>query len=621
MVISQKLLNKKELNCSVKKTYPQNEGKLEQIEPKKNKTKYSMLSKLKQQLKKWQEVLICSSCITVSTLVATATGLFQSAELATFDQFLRLRPAESSDQRIVIVSIDEEDLNNYGFPLTDQKLAQALNHIKQQEPRVIGLDLYRNLPREPGYQDLVTLFNSSDNLIGVEKVIGKQVAPPHTLPPEQVSISDLVVDYDNKVRRSLLSVEREDGRVQLGLGSLVALDYLADEGIYLEPAAEGESYNYKLGKSLIKPFSPNDGGYVRADAGGYQILLNYRGLQDKFSSYSFSDVVEGKIPSNWAKDRIVLIGAVAESLNDRFFTPFSHDSLRNSSHPTAGVIIHANIASQLLAAALDGRKLIQVVPEYLEGVWLFCWCLIGAVVSSQFIEKKIVKNSAVFWLSLFSISIIIPLLGLASLSYLLFLAGWWIPVITPLVGLSLSALTIPSYKHYLLSQVASVDSLTKVPNRRYFDEFYHNLWNNFTDTAKPISLILCDVDHFKLYNDYYGHQAGDKCLYQVAQAIDKAIRSTDLLARYGGEEFVVVLPDTDPEIALKIGERICQQIQSLQIPHAKSLVSNIVTLSGGLATAYPDNGSSASDLIEEADRSLYQAKAQGRNRVVNLGEQ
>ena len=155
-------------------------------------------------------------------------------------------------------------------------------------------------------------------------------------------------------------------------------------------------------------------------------------------------------------------------------------------------------------------------------------------------------------------------------------------------------------------------------NRGYFDTFYPSLWNDCQRTGKPISVILCDVDYFKLFNDNYGHQAGDKCLYQVAQAINKAIRSTDTVARYGGEEFIVILPDTDQEIAFQVGKRICHQVRSLQILHKKSLVSNIVTISSGLATIYPHkhSNSSSDDLVANADRALYAAKAQGRNQIL-----
>ena len=573
-----------------------------------------MWSKIKRQTSKWQEVLITTSCITGLTLVASVAGLFQAIELKAFDQFTRLRPPEPQDSRIVIVTIDEQDLEKYGFPISDQKLSQLLEIIKQQQPRVIGLDIYRNLPQEPGYQDLVKVFESTDNLMGVEKVIGKSVPPPHTLPSAQVGLSDLVIDSDNKVRRALLSVQRDDGRVQLGLGSLTALTYLADDDIYLENVDSAQSNAYQLGKATIKPFTSSDGGYVRADAGGYQMLLNYRGVEYKFLSYSLSDVIEGNTPANWAKNRIVFIGSISESINDRFLTPFSSSS---SQFPlsTPGVVIHANIASQLLSAALDGRHLTKVVADYVEWSWLLLWCLIGSVLSWQFLEKNLIKNSFLFWSSLLTVSIIMPSIILIGFSYIIFIYGWWIPVMTPLIGLSLSALAIPNYRNYLISQGATLDNLTQVANRNYFDTFYPKLWNDFQRTGKPLSVILCDVDYFKFYNDNYGHQAGDKCLYQVAQAISKAIRSTDIVARYGGEEFIVILPETDKETGLKVGERICDHIRSLKIPHHYSLANNIVTISGGLATAYPHNSSTSDKLVAQADKCLYTAKAKGRNTI------
>ena len=404
-----------------------------------------MWSKIKRQARKWQEVVITASCVTGLTLIGSVTGLFEALELKAFDQLTRWRPIEPLDSRIVIVTIDEEDLDNYGFPVSDQKLAQALEIIKQQSPRVIGLDLYRDLPQEPGYQDLVKVFSSTDNLIGVEKVIEESVDPPHTLPPEQVAFADLVIDSDSKVRRALLFIRRENGRIQAGLGSLAAINYLSYDGINLENLGRPESQIYQLGKATLKPFRANDGGYVRADADGYQMLLNYRGVEYKFESYSLTDVIEGKTPANWGNNRIVFIGSISESVNDRFLTPFS-SSPSKFPRSTAGVVIHANIASQLLSSALDERQLTQVVADYLEWTWLLFWCLIGSVLSWQFLERNVVKHSFLFWSSLLTASIIMPGIFLIGFSYIVFIHGWWIPMVTPLIGLSLSALTIPNYK-------------------------------------------------------------------------------------------------------------------------------------------------------------------------------
>lgn len=573
-----------------------------------------MWTKIKQQVNKWQEVLITTSCVTGLTIIGSLTGLFQTIELQAFDQFTRLRPPEAKSPRIVIVTIDEQDLENYGYPIPDRILAQAIKNIKQQQPRVIGLDLYRNLPQEPGHQELVEVFKSSDNLIGVEKVVGKTVAPPHTLPDEQVALSDLMMDSDNKIRRALLSVQKDDGTVKLGLGALTALNYLAEENIYLEYAKDNQPHTYRLGKATIHAFSPNDGGYVRADAGGYQMLLNYRGVEYNFESYSLSSLVEGHIPNNWAKDRIVFIGSISESVNDRFLTPFS-GGISRFPRSTPGVVIHANIASQLLAAALDERKFIRTVPDYQEWLWIFGWSLIGSVVSWQLIEQNRNQNTPRFGINWFIGSVIAPSILLIGVSYLALLEGWWIPVFVPLIATILSASVIPNYRNYLMSQRAAVDSLTQIANRRHFDIFYPKLWNDSNRTGQPISVILCDVDYFKLYNDNYGHQAGDKCLYQVAQGISHAIRSTDLVARYGGEEFIIILPNTDQATGFKVGERICQQIRALNIPHQHSFASDIVTISLGLATTYPHNSLTPEMLVKQADDNLYLAKAKGRNNI------
>lgn len=165
-----------------------------------------------------------------------------------------------------------------------------------------------------------------------------------------------------------------------------------------------------------------------------------------------------------------------------------------------------------------------------------------------------------------------------------------------------------------LSQVATTDGLTQVANRYCFDQYLQKEWQRAIRDRRPLSLILCDVDFFKQYNDHYGHQAGDHCLQQVAQAIRKAVkRPADLVARYGGEEFVVILPETNQEGAIKVAEMIQWELQNLQIPHAQSKISDSVTLSLGLSSIIPTQASSPDELVAEADARLYEAKSSGRN--------
>jgi len=165
---------------------------------------------------------------------------------------------------------------------------------------------------------------------------------------------------------------------------------------------------------------------------------------------------------------------------------------------------------------------------------------------------------------------------------------------------------------------ARIDSLTQIANRRRFDEYISQEWMRHRRLQQPVGLLICDVDHFKLFNDHYGHQAGDDCLRAVATVISKGVRrSVDLVARYGGEEFAVVLPGTELEGSVQIAEQIRDAVTKATIPHAKSPVCGIVTLSIGVASRTPQlkTAMDVHSLIEEADRYLYLAKRSGRNRV------
>lgn len=169
-----------------------------------------------------------------------------------------------------------------------------------------------------------------------------------------------------------------------------------------------------------------------------------------------------------------------------------------------------------------------------------------------------------------------------------------------------------------LSHMARVDGLTQIPNRRAFDETLAREWGRMAREDSPLSLILCDIDCFKLYNDQYGHQAGDDCLRRVAQALAGcAQRTADLVARYGGEEFVLLLPQTPLEGALIVAENVRQTIEQLALRHSFSEVKPIVTLSLGVTTVIPAQHMKADILIEIADQALYQAKETGRNKVVS----
>ncbi|MBT6716807.1 MAG: diguanylate cyclase [Nitrospina sp.] len=167
-----------------------------------------------------------------------------------------------------------------------------------------------------------------------------------------------------------------------------------------------------------------------------------------------------------------------------------------------------------------------------------------------------------------------------------------------------------------LKELATRDALTGIANRRFFDEYLEKEWKRAQRDKYPFSLVMIDLDFFKVYNDTYGHQKGDVCLKEVATAIDETMkRPADMAARYGGEEFALILPETSPEGAMGLAEKLRKSIFDLNLEHKNSSVDNRVTVSMGVATLKVDKESNYSDLITKADKALYAAKNDGRNRV------
>jgi adenylate cyclase len=398
-------------------------------------------------LNNWRVIFLIAPSVAGLIIALRVLGLLQIFELAALDQLFQLRPPEPPDSRIVVITIDEATIRKVGkWPLPDSVFAKVLDQIRQQKPRAIGLDVYRDLPVEPGHQELVKVMKSTPNLIGVQKIVkdeyGIEVNPPPVLAQlNQVAASDLVLDADGKVRRSLISLENASGQTVLGLGTQLSLMYLEAEGIELEEI-NADQRHYQLGKARFIPFALNDGAYTRAEDRGYQILLNFRGTQDRFITYSMTQVLDGQLPANWGRGRIVLIGATATSLNDYFFTPYS-SSFSAFPQRMAGVIIHANVISQMLGAALEGRKLFQVWHEPVEWLWILSWSVVGTAISwtlrSQKLQSRSISVSkTVFRLLLAGGSLILG-------CYLAFMQGWWIPVVPPLLALGGSAIAIAIY--------------------------------------------------------------------------------------------------------------------------------------------------------------------------------
>ncbi|HBL12367.1 MAG TPA: adenylate/guanylate cyclase domain-containing protein [Cyanobacteria bacterium UBA11162] len=427
-----------------------------------------MLTSLKQKLWQWRGVWIATPSIAGIVILMRILGLLQFWEWAAFDQYMRLRPSEPADQRVVIVGIDEADVQKIGQSIIpDGVYAELLKKLKSRQPRAIGLDIFRDVPVEPGHDQLVEIFQSTPNLVGIEKVVGEEgrevVNPPPALKAKgQVGANDLIVDADNKVRRTLLSVDNPSGETVYSFGLYLALLYLEPDGI--TPEVVAGTKDWRLGKTTFKRFQPNHGGYVGADNGGYQLVLNYRGGPRKFDTVSMRDVLEDQIPPNWGRDRVILIGFVGDSFQDFFSTPYS-SGLLSLVKPMAGVEVHANLTSQIISSAKEGRPLIKTWSESSEWVWIFLWSGIGAILTWQLRDTASTRK-----VSLLRITVqLIATSLLFSSTYMIFLNGWWIPVVPPLIAFVGSTVTVTGY----IAHTAS--SIRKTFGRYLSDEVVANL--------------------------------------------------------------------------------------------------------------------------------------------------
>ncbi|MEM8641163.1 MAG: adenylate/guanylate cyclase domain-containing protein [Cyanobacteria bacterium P01_G01_bin.54] len=391
-----------------------------------------------------------SSLATCTVLVLRYLGLLQGLELVTYDQFLRWHSAAlelPSEERIKIVTIDEADLQAGGQALiSDRALAQALRTIAAQQPIVIGLDLYRDLPVPPGQAALQSALVEIPNVVGIQKVGHPQVAPPTGLPDtDRIVANDLMLDGDHRVRRSFLFVIDDQGHSHDAFAPYLALWWLEAQDIYFEKLSADQ---WRLGAAIFKRFGAFDGGYIRAEAGGHQLLVNYRGFGQQFETIPFREIMTGNLPPDWAHNRIVLIGSTAESSADWFATPLSGGTSFQSPIPLSGVEIQAHIIAQILDAATGDRPMIRPIPEPLEIIWIMLWSTVGTIIVWRWhlgVQIQSQQRSHRLWVQqlLWPLVLVTVLVGSTYGAFSFF--GFWIPVIPAAFSLGLSGVGVTAY--------------------------------------------------------------------------------------------------------------------------------------------------------------------------------
>lgn len=350
--------------------------------------------------------MLTASGVACSIVALRFIGVLQPLELATIDQGFRWRPPQPVDDRIVIVGITEQDIRSLNqWPLSDAKLAALLTTIQAQQPQSIGLDLYRDLQQAAGSQAINQIFQRNDNIFGIILLQASQGAPPYqpddyiavrpaaTLAAkQQIGFNNTIQDTDQRVRRSLLywqvpvaGVDTQgnpttENKTYKSFALTLAQHYLAPLGIKAQAAPGHKSKVLQLGQAVLAPLQQSDGVYTRADTGGYQILANYRGPAGHFQQVSAMAVLSGQVPPDLFRDRIVLIGAVADSLKDKVATPFS-TLAQDSPELMSGVELQANLISQLLTAATTGNGVFRTLPEGIEWVWIWVAAYWGTYIS------------------------------------------------------------------------------------------------------------------------------------------------------------------------------------------------------------------------------------------------
>lgn len=371
-------------------------------------------------VKHWRNIGWIAPAIAGLTFVLQWTGQLQTLEWQAWDLMVRLRPTETQCTRLTLVTIDEADLTRTGqWPISDAVLAQAVQRLDAARPQSIGLALYRDLPLPPGSDTWEAVMAQTPNLIGIEQLIEPTVSPPPVLAAqEQVGFADLMLDEDGTIRRGLVAMSDPEGTVRWSLGAMLAEQYLHAQGKTFELI--GSPLRLQVGQQALSAVQASTGSYVHADAEGLQILVNFRGPQTAFETLSLTQVLAQQFEPEQVQDRIVIIGSIAPSSGAKFPTAYS------SRDRMPGFVIQANIASQLLATALDERPVWRTLPDSWEGVWILVWAVVGTGLTILLFRQPTVRNGGL------AVGGLLVAQGLLwGLAYGGIIMAIWLPMVAP----------------------------------------------------------------------------------------------------------------------------------------------------------------------------------------------
>ncbi len=471
--------------------------------------------------KKWPD-LTGLAVVAIATLVTSGAVLgvrhfhgLERLELAIFDQMIRLRPEEPLDPRIVVVGITEQDIQQLQkWPVSDEIMAQLFAKLQSHQPKLIGLDIYRDLPQGTGYEKFTAQLEAP-NVIGIRND-AEGVNPPPTLPAERIGFNDLVLDADNTIRRNLMSFSTDEGN-QTSFSLKLALSYLETLGISPEPGKK--PYQLIWGKAVFDRLEKNSGGYTNADNGGYQIILNYRSANQLAPTVTLHEVLNDSVDPELIKDKIVMIGTTASSLKDSFLTPYSPAADQNPTMP--GVMIHTQMLSQILSAVLDDRPLFWFWPEWAEVIWIVSWTAIGATGAWIFRHPLALAISGTAFLG--------TVLGS---SWILFLNAAWVPVFAPLIGCLMASGATIAYRGYQSGQQKQI--VMKLLGQSTSPAVADALWNSRDTLLKDgklsgqkvvATMLFTDLKNFSTISEQMTPEALFDWLNEYLSAMTETVQA------------------------------------------------------------------------------------------------
>ncbi len=399
-------------------------------------------------LAKWHSlrtVLLASVVVTTMIMGMRHLGMLQTWELQAYDQLIRQRPDEGPDSRLLVVAIKNEDFQlpeqkyrREGTSLSDLALARLLEKLEAYQPRAIGLDIFHDFPVDSKQVNLKTRLQQSDRFFAVCNV-GEpggegSISPSPDIPKEHQGFSNVLPDADGIIRRHLLSMDipaKSPCTPSKAFSFQLALRYLKDEGIK-DKVSQG---NWQLGNVVFKRLQAHTGGYQQADTWGNQVVLNYRSYRSPLEIadvVTLTDILRDKVNMEVVKNRIVLIGVINPTSGDNFLTPYSASQPNNLKIP--GVIIHAQMVSQILSAVLNRRLLLWVWPQWGEMLWVWGWSFVGGVLAWRFPSLLVLGVAGGASLGM-----------LYGLCFSLMTQGSWVPLVPSALALVTTSGSVIAY--------------------------------------------------------------------------------------------------------------------------------------------------------------------------------